>query len=150
MTLNFHLHTATLLFLQSFSVFGQNHRLSRGGILRLLVGVGVGKILPTPTPTPTPDKTVDSDRLQLRSRLRLRGPGRHYIKCTKTHMRATMRTRSWTIGRPCIKLFTDSIYHGFKRSLLVVFFAGPTIVLACNCHHQSNSINTNSRGGSPM
>ena len=52
--------------------------------------------------------------------------------------------RSWTIGQPCIKLITDSIYHGFKRSLLVVFFAGPTIVLACDCHHQSNSINTNS------
>ena len=33
-------------------------------------------------------------------------------------MRATRC--SWTIGQPCIKLITDFIYHGFKRSLLVV------------------------------
>ena len=69
-----YLHTATLLFFQSFSVFGQNHRLLRGGILRLRVGVGVGKIFPTPSPTPTQAKTVDSDQLQLRSRLRFRSP----------------------------------------------------------------------------
>ena len=54
-------------------------------------------------------------------------------------MRATRR--GWTIRRACLKLITDSIYHDFKLSLMVVFFAGPNIVLAYDCRHQSNSIN---------
>lgn len=64
---------------------------------------------------------------------------RHDIKCTKTHTRAVMR--SLAIRQTDVKLITDSIYHGFKRSHLVIFFAGPIIVPAHLCHHRSNGVN---------
>ena len=67
---------------------------------------------------------------------------RHDIKCTKTHTRAVMR--SLAIRQTDIKLITDSIYHGFKRSQLVIFFAGPIIVPAYLCHRQSKGIDTSS------